>query len=69
MLSKFAFTFIEIMVVISIISIVSFTSVFYFNDFIDSQEIKGILHNFSSQVELFDAETEQGKIYDYEVFL
>ncbi len=69
MLSKSAFTFIEIIVVISIISIISFTSVFYFNNFIDSQEMKGILHNFSSQIELFDSQTEQGKIYDYEVFL
>lgn len=69
MISKRAFTFIEIIVVVSIMAVVSVSSVFYFDRFIQSQTTKSVITSFSSEIDFLDSQIQQGKIYDYEISL
>ncbi len=69
MILKKAFTFVEIIVVVSIMWIMSIASVFYFDNFTQSQTLKSVISSFSSEIIFLDSQVQQGKIYDYEISL
>jgi hypothetical protein len=47
----------------------SVASVFYFDNFTQSQTLKSVISSFSSEIIFLDSQVQQGKIYDYEISL
>jgi hypothetical protein len=64
-----AFTLIELIVVISIIITISVSWVFYFSDFIESQELKQKLSLIEDSFEELDKEVWNYNIFDYDISL
>jgi prepilin-type N-terminal cleavage/methylation domain-containing protein len=62
---KSGFTFVELIVVISIISLLSVNSVFYFNDFIWKQELSYDISKLESTIKDLDADVKNQKSFDY----
>lgn len=65
--NKNAFTFVEILFVISIISFLTFSSVMYFNNFVDRKKIDGDIYLIKSSFEELDSKVKNNEIYDYEI--
>jgi len=65
MYKKQAFTFIELVVSITIIAIISFSGVFYFNDFIWRQEISIYVNNFEQNIKELNNNVKKQEIFDY----
>jgi prepilin-type N-terminal cleavage/methylation domain-containing protein len=64
-----AFTLIELIVVISIITIISASWVFYFLDFVKEQEINQKLSIIEDDLNNLDKQVKNYKIFDYKVIL
>jgi prepilin-type N-terminal cleavage/methylation domain-containing protein len=64
-----AFTLIELIVVISIITIISASWVFYFLDFVKEQEINQKLSIIEDDLNNLDKQVKDYKIFDYELKL
>lgn len=64
---KKAFTLIELIVVISIITITTSSWVFYFFDYIKSQEISQKLSQVEDELNFLDKQIKDYKIFDYEL--
>gem|GEM_PF-6246188 len=62
-----AFTFIEILFVITIISFLSVSAVMYFHNFIDIKKLDSDLYMLKSSIEEFDIKVKNKEIYDYEL--
>lgn len=62
------FTFIELIVVISIISLLSVNSIFYFNDFIWKQELSYDISQLESNINDLDLEIKNQKSFDYSLY-
>lgn len=65
MIIKKAFTFIEIIVTITIISLISISGTFYFHDFIWKQELVIYMDKFNSTYKELNNEVKIQKIFDY----
>ncbi len=63
----FAFTLIELIVVISIITLISSTWIFYFLDFVQEQEINGKLYIVEDEIKQLDKKIKNYEILDYEL--
>lgn len=64
---KKAFTLIELIVVISIITITASSWVFYFLDFVKSNEIKSKLSLLETEIENIDNKVDNYEIFDYKL--
>lgn len=64
-----AFTFVEIIVSITIISLISVSWIFYFNDFIGKQEIWIHIQSFKSTINNLDYKIKKQDIFDYNIFI
>jgi prepilin-type N-terminal cleavage/methylation domain-containing protein len=64
-----AFTFIELIVTITIISLISFTWVFYFHDFIWKQEINIHINSFENTLKELNNDIKKHNIFDYTILL
>jgi len=64
---KSGFTFIELIIVISIISLISVNSIFYFNDFIWKQELSYDISQFKNVISELDADIKNQKSFDYNI--
>lgn len=62
-----AFTFVEIIVSITIISLISVSWVFYFNDFIWKQDMSIHINNFENTIQELNYNIKQHKIFDYKL--
>lgn len=62
------FTFVEIIVVITIIALLSVNSVFYFNDFIWKQELSYDISQLESNIIDLDADIKNQKSFDYSLY-
>lgn len=62
-----AFTYIELIVVISIITLLSSTWVFYFNDFVKNQEIEQKVSTIEEDINSLDKSIKNNQIFDYEL--
>ena len=65
----YAFTLIELLIVISIMIITSISCVFYFSDFVENQGLKQRLFIISDDLNSLDEEIFYYNIYDYELTL
>jgi len=63
-----AFTLIELIVVISIITITSTSWVFYFLDYVKNQEISQKINIIKNNINKIDTEVKKYEIFDYEMF-
>jgi type II secretory pathway pseudopilin PulG len=63
-----AFTFVEILFVVMIISLLSISWVNYFNNFIDSKRVEKDLSFIDTKIKELNKKVEDKKIYDYEMF-
>lgn len=61
------FTFIELVIVISIITLIWFSWVFYFNDFVKKTELENKLNTLKDDLLSLDKNIENYKISDYEL--
>ena len=66
---KLAFTYIELIVVISIITLISSSWVFYFLEFVKDQEITQEVNTISDDFNEFDKRIKSFEIFDYEIQL
>ncbi|MCP4522734.1 MAG: prepilin-type N-terminal cleavage/methylation domain-containing protein [Candidatus Gracilibacteria bacterium] len=64
-----AFTFIEILVVITIISIISINSSLYFFDFIGKKELSYDISKFEDEIQQLDYQVKNQEIFDYKISL
>ena len=62
---KLGFTFIELIVVMSIIALLSVNSVFYFHDFIWKQELSYDISQLDSLINTLDTNIKKQKSFDY----
>jgi prepilin-type N-terminal cleavage/methylation domain-containing protein len=62
-----AFTLVELIIVISIITITTTSTVFYFLDFVKNQEVKQRTQLISNNLDQLDKDIEKYKIFDYEI--
>lgn len=62
-----AFTLIELMIVISIITITTISSTFYFLDFVKNKEISQKVELINTELKSLDKEVKDYKIFDYEL--
>jgi len=62
-----AFTLIELIVVISIITLISSTWIFYFLDFVQEQEISQKLYIVEDDIKQLDKQIKNYEILDYEL--
>lgn len=62
---KSGFTFVEIIVVVSIIAIISVNSVFYFHDFIWKQELSYDISQLETIINNLDTDVKNQKSFDY----
>jgi len=62
-----AFTLVELIVVISILTLISAASVFYFLDFSKNQEIKQKLSLIEEEFKILDKKVKEYEIFDYEL--
>ncbi len=62
-----AFTFVEILFVVTIISLLSISSVNYFNSFIDSKRVEKDLSFVESKIIQLNKKVKDKEIYDYEM--
>ena len=67
MIRKKAFTFIEIIVSITIISLISISGTFYFHDFIWKQELVVCIDAFNSTYKELNNDVKTQKIFDYKL--
>jgi hypothetical protein len=65
MLKNTAFTFVEIIVSITIISLISASWVFYFHDFIWKQEISVHINEFQNKISQLNNDVKKHNIFDY----
>jgi prepilin-type N-terminal cleavage/methylation domain-containing protein len=63
-----AFTFIELLVVITLISILTTTGVFYFSQQVSYLSLTSTLEEFSQKLTLLDRQILEREIVDYDVF-
>lgn len=68
-MKKTAFTLVELLIVIAIISILSASSIVYFNNYTDSLKIQTRLSYIYTYFEELDNEVKNKQIYDYELHL
>ncbi|MDP2090387.1 MAG: hypothetical protein Q8K30_02210 [Candidatus Gracilibacteria bacterium] len=66
---KLAFTYIELIVVITIITLLSSTGVFYFNDFVKNQELTLKVNTIEDNLKDLDKKIKNNEIFDYEIQL
>lgn len=66
-LDKPAFTFVELIVVTSILVLVSVSSVFYFSGFIDNYKLKSEIGLIKNNIDDFDNKVRNKQSYDYEM--
>ncbi len=64
-----AFTYIELIVVITIITLLSSTWVFYFNDFVKNQELTLKVNTIEEEFKDLDKKIKNNEIFDYETQL
>jgi prepilin-type N-terminal cleavage/methylation domain-containing protein len=62
-----AFTLIELIIVITIITFITTSSVFYFLDFVKNQEIKQRIEVIENNIKQLDSDIKKYKIFDYEL--
>jgi len=62
-----AFTLIELIIVISIITLITTSSVFYFLDFVNNQEIKQKIQLIENDLLELDKEVKNYKTFDYQL--
>ena len=62
-----AFTLIELIIVITIITFITTSSVFYFLDFVKNQEIKQRIEIIENNIKQLDSDIKKYKIFDYEL--
>jgi len=62
-----AFTLIELIIVISIITLITTSSVFYFLDFVNNQEIKQKIQLIENDLKELDKEVKNYKTFDYQL--
>ena len=62
-----AFTLVELIIVISIITLITSSSVFYFLDFIKNQQIKQRTKTIENNLIQLDKDVKNYKIFDYEL--
>jgi prepilin-type N-terminal cleavage/methylation domain-containing protein len=65
MLKNKAFTFVEIIVTITIIALISSSWVFYFHDFIWKQEISIHINNFQNKISELNNDVKKHNTFDY----
>ncbi len=66
---KFGFSLIELMVVVSIMTLVFSWTVFYFTKFIDETELKKNIANIKDSFDSLDEKINNREIFDYEIVL
>jgi prepilin-type N-terminal cleavage/methylation domain-containing protein len=64
---KLAFTLIELIVVISIITLITSSWVFYFIDFVKKQEVEQKVSTLESRFNYYDYQVKNKQIYDYKI--
>ncbi len=64
---KIAFTYIELLVVVTIIALLTSSWVFYFSDFVKNQEIEQKLVSFRNDISDYDKKVKNYQIFDYEI--
>lgn len=64
-----AFTFVELIVTITIISLISFSWVFYFHDFIWKQEINIHINSLENTIKELNNNVRKHEIFDYTIVL
>lgn len=64
-----AFTLIELIIVISIITLLSSSSVFYFFDFVENKKINEMLLLIEDDFQELDKKVKNYEIFDYEIIL
>ncbi|MDA7494800.1 type II secretion system GspH family protein [Candidatus Gracilibacteria bacterium] len=69
MYKKNAFTFVEIIVSISIVSLIGFSGVFYFQDFIGKQNILTHIQQFENTIDELDNEIKKQEVFDYTIVI
>jgi len=62
-----AFTLVELIIVIAIITLISSSSVFYFLDFVKNQEINQRVQLIEDNLKKLDKDIKKYNIFDYEL--
>lgn len=62
-----AFTFIEVLFVITIISFLSVSAISYFNNFVDTKKLDTDLYMIRDSIDKLDLKVKNKEIYDYEI--
>lgn len=68
MKNNYGFTFVEIIVVLSIMLLISFASIGQFNNFLSTNYLEVNTQEISSVIQDLDTSVKNGKIYDYTMY-